>query len=762
MASRFGAVAAGLLAMATTVGGYASSTAAPVEARLSRTSIVVGEATTLEVTVDAGLGGVKAPEFELPPGIELLGQSRSESVQLMNGRMSRRIAFRYELGGLETGRFTVGPIKVELGGTAYLSGSLRLSVTAAEARTGAAGSGQAILRTEVRPARAYVGQELLLSVKLLQRVALAQDPDYAPPSTPGFWADRPSPPESFYADAGGERVLVTETRTRLYPLAAGKLTIGPAAALVVIRTDEPDPFSLFGRGSTARPMQLASESLRVEVAPLPRPAPAGFIGAVGDFEALWWCDRGETAQDAPFTVTLELRGSGNLPLVRTPEWSPAGSEIYASQSDDSLGRSGTHEPGRKRYVWTLLAKRAGSLTLEPPALAWFDPAARRYRTAALEPIEITVVEPTLSQRGEDEPYPSVFLRHPATPGSRGPLAWAWAMAGLMVGAAIQIWRRSGVRDAGAADRARAAEWRRALQGPARGPDWWRSAEECAAWLGERGRLVHHIRHQILNARYAGESAEEGMVRLRLLEHLGEAVPPGPSRLPMRLAALALGAAGLACAWLLGPQSADSRLATLARAAEDQARRGEWDRARAAWEDLWRVQPDAGVAARVAWSWAQDGQMGPATLWVMRGMPESPRDAGLRWVAQRVREGGGMVGESSPGSWPSSLEASLAAALAATLAVLAWPRRWAAAGALALALAGALSPATWRFLQSREPRVVVMREASLAPADGEPLLIEPGQVLVVRRVGPEMLDVQAGPGVEGAVDRGAVEWVGTEG
>ena len=56
--------------------------------------------------------------------------------------------------------------------------------------------------------------------------------------------------------------------------------------------------------------------------PLENPAegpPAGFDGGVGDFSVRWSADRARTTRDVPITVRLDVRGIGNLPLLRTPD-----------------------------------------------------------------------------------------------------------------------------------------------------------------------------------------------------------------------------------------------------------------------------------------------------------------------------------------------------------------------------------------------------------------------------------------------------------
>src|SRR5207249_5836279 len=122
-----------------------------------------------------------------------------------------------------------------------------------------------------------------------------EDPRYEPPATPGFWSGRPSQPESFYADESRARVLVTETRTVLYPLATGVATIGSATASLVFASPEDESFRWLAGRPRQREATIESPPVHLRVRALPPGPPAGFDGAVGSFVAAWSADRDRTS-----------------------------------------------------------------------------------------------------------------------------------------------------------------------------------------------------------------------------------------------------------------------------------------------------------------------------------------------------------------------------------------------------------------------------------------------------------------------------------
>src|SRR5262249_19729767 len=205
-----------------------------------------------------------------------------------------------------------------------------------------AGSQIASLVVTLEPRAPVVGQACRLRVQLVQRGNMAEDSDYQPPATPGFWSESWGDASRFEAREGRRSVLVTERSLRLYPLAPGPATVSPATATV---TPESNGMLDSYVGETGTHMEITSESLHVAVRPLPGGAPAGFDGGVGHFKIAWTADRSHTTQDQAITARLDVRGIGNLPLLRAPAYAPAEFEVFAATVDDSLPPPGALLPG---------------------------------------------------------------------------------------------------------------------------------------------------------------------------------------------------------------------------------------------------------------------------------------------------------------------------------------------------------------------------------------------------------------------------------
>ncbi len=721
------------LALAIAFGWCAPAAAAvDVEVRLGRRSILAGESTTLDVIVRGASGGVGDPELGLPPGLEVLGSAQSRNFSWVNGKSSSELVYRYELGAERAGRYTLGPVQVRIGNQSYRGAAVELEVTSAPRQVGGSTRGAATLSTEISPAEPYVGEPVLMRVRLVLRAALAEAPEYVPPAATGFWSERASDPETYYAQQGGERVLVTETRTRLYPLAAGRTVIGEATAALVL-DDGQSPFSLFGIGQKTQVVRSAPVEVRVR--PLPGGAPAGFAGAVGDLEMTWTADRAETAADVPVVVRLDVRGRGNLPLMRTPRLEARGFEVFGGSLEDSLAAPASAGSGRRRFQWTVLPSRPGRLEVPPPDFHWFDLREGRYRSLAL-PAAVVRVGPAIGASGEGgngDLFPAALARHPVDPGATPARPWGLALAGALLGAAVAAWRSSRDDPARRALTARCREWLRGV-GLAEGPGFWDTAGEACRWLEGHGSPTGSLGREISAARFGGQSADESRIRRRLVELLSNAIERNaPARRGAAVAAV-LAVAALALAFVLGPRPGDERDRQRARAADQRARTGDLEGAAAEWRKLWPAGHRAGIAARLAWVDLRAGNPGLAAAWILRGDEREPRDPGLAFVTERLREAGGLAGGWQGRIPVRAIEWGLAAALAAAAGAMAWPDRRRAAAGLAIAALLAAAPALEQAVRARATRAVVLRATPLQGADVE---LEPGQVVrVLEREGGE--------------------------
>jgi len=418
------------------------------------------DATRLVVRVNEPGEGNPVPDLGQLDNLEVVsGPSVGTEFSWINGRATRATNFTYVLQGREVGPAAVGPIVVTIGGTELRSEVVQGEVVAGSVApprsTGRRspffldpfadpfGRGQSggtaarvALRQLVSAKSAVLGEPVIATIVLDTTVGVDGFEWVQAPSFPGWWAQRVEPPErvtSEPVEVDGvryDRFIVG--RNVLVPLKTGELEIPEIRARIGFRSR-----SVF---AAPQVVERGAPASKVEIEPRPE-APQGFSGAVGNLRYSaslepTVIDFGESA-----VLSIELEGSGNLPLVDVPAKWPTcvDCETYPPEEESrvTVDASGIH--GSRTWRTTIVPRSWGSIDFEPVMLAVFDPAAGIYRKQTLGPLhlEVTAPPPTPTPPIPVE-TPAAAGNAPTEPGSEalrepGVPEWAWIVGALLAG-----------------------------------------------------------------------------------------------------------------------------------------------------------------------------------------------------------------------------------------------------------------------------------------------------------------------------------------
>src|SRR5688572_24548285 len=381
--------------------GTAAQAQVAVQPRLEPSRLSVGQAATLEVrivgTQDAGM-----PAIDVPDGVRMEYRGQSTQVSIVNGAVSSTLTHSFLVVPQRAGTFALGPVRVEAGGRIIDGGTVRLEVAQGVApRSSGAAAARAPapderlrLFVDLHQPRMYLHQRLPVRVRLEVGDVQVTDVRYPTLAADGFAVGKLAEPAQRQEVRGGRPVHVVEFTTHVVPLRTGELPIEAGMQLsVVTRRGSPlfdhffsmDP-SFGGRKSVS----LATEPLAVTVLPLPvEGRPPSFSGAVGRFTIEATAQQREVRAGDPVTVSIVLRGAGNVAHARMPAL--AGSDLLKVYPPNTTAEREDGLDVEKRFEQVVIPNRAGATTLPAVEFSYFDPAIGRYERAATPAMPIAVL-----------------------------------------------------------------------------------------------------------------------------------------------------------------------------------------------------------------------------------------------------------------------------------------------------------------------------------------------------------------------------------
>ncbi len=382
-----------------------------VSASLDRNQIALNEQAVLRLTISGN--GSNFPQPQLPgiADFQIYNAGSSQNYTWVNGQASASVSYNYVLTPLKEGKFTIPPIRFQLQGQTSETQALSLEVVKGDASavtqgsarqegadrpaSGAHGPPAVFITGTVDKTSVYVGEPVVFTFRLYNRVQLLSRPSYQPPEMTGFWTEDLPPQRNFTEAVKGIPYNVTEVRTALFPSSPGKAHVGSATLTVNLENFGTDPMGsdffaqFFGRGEQK---VLKTEAVSVSVKSLPEPKPADFKGAVGQYALNAQIDKEKVSVGQPITLTLTVSGKGNiksLPDITLPTFTNF--RTFDANAATNIEKTNGQVVGSKVYKTVLIPTASGDVTIPPIPFSFFDTAARAYKTIHSQSITMHVL-----------------------------------------------------------------------------------------------------------------------------------------------------------------------------------------------------------------------------------------------------------------------------------------------------------------------------------------------------------------------------------
>ena len=347
---------------------------------------------------------------------------RSSSVQIVNGKMTKSVqnTYTYILRAMSKGKFTLpaatakvkktqissSPVSIEVVEGRQASQQPQQSQPQTQRQQTATGSGDIQLDLTLSRSEAVVGEPIIATLKLYQRVNVAGFEGASFPSFNGFWSQELEAPTNieFARETYNGQIYNAALLRKfvLIPQQAGTVTIDPAelVCLVNVRVSSGGTSIFDGFFDDYRTIRqkVTSKPVKVKVSPLPAGAPASFAGGVGQFNISAKLSKDVLKTHEAGSLIVTVSGKGNVSLLEAPKVNfPPDMEVYDTKTSDRIDKGGLS--GSKTYEFPFIPRSYGDFVIEPIKYTYYDVNAKKYVTLQTQPLNITVEKGNETESG---------------------------------------------------------------------------------------------------------------------------------------------------------------------------------------------------------------------------------------------------------------------------------------------------------------------------------------------------------------------------
>ena len=385
-----------------------------LQALVSKERVELGDHLTISFRFNES-GGNFTPPNNLTQNFRVLsGPNQSTEMSWINGAMSSSVSYSYVISPLNEGKVVIGPASIEKGDKIYSSQKVKIIVVKAQAsgktqqntqtekqhiktQTNAAKE-NLFLKLTINKKSMYVGEQVIATYKLYNHTRLNTIEGQRMPEFDGFYTSD--------IEINGKNNHTRETingviydvfllkKTILIPQKSGELTLIPLEIDANIQIQDSKPVNTwFGPRYQFKnvSVSLRSNSVKLNVKPLPANAPKSFTGAVGNFKFTTKATPNELKVNDALTYSIKISGTGNLQLIDNPVpvW-PQEFEVYDPKLKSNFNNKTNSIKGSKTWEYLAIPRNGGEYKIQPIEFTYFDLTTKKYKTIKSESYKVVV------------------------------------------------------------------------------------------------------------------------------------------------------------------------------------------------------------------------------------------------------------------------------------------------------------------------------------------------------------------------------------
>ena len=381
----------------------------------------------IEYSSEKNIGTPRLPGLD---AFDVIGQHQSNEFKMINGVISRKKKYHYQLQSKKEGKFNIGGIEVIVDGKAYKTAPVTVEVSSKiKPRSTPSspfggfrglkhllppffgeeegGMGQfpffnkhrwnpkdIFIKLETKKSKIYVGEMLLAQWFLYlpdNQVMNINSEVVKNPNVDGFWMESvvpmgeaistPSQKEEIKGKKYRKQLLISSA---LFPVRSGDLSIGSFE----IKNHITFPFT------PSRVFPRKSDPKKITVIPLPQDGKdLFFTEAVGDFHVSASVNKKVVSVGEPVVYKVHFKGIGQTRVIRLPPLKFGDTwEVYDTTESQQFSIS----ESIKNFEVILIPKSSRELVIPNFEISTFDPNLGIYKTHILPSFKIKVVGVPLS------------------------------------------------------------------------------------------------------------------------------------------------------------------------------------------------------------------------------------------------------------------------------------------------------------------------------------------------------------------------------
>ncbi|MFA7288735.1 MAG: BatD family protein [Melioribacteraceae bacterium] len=345
----------------------------------------------------------------------LSGPNQSTSMNIVNGKMNGSVSFSYIVQPVSIGEFAIGSAIIIYNGNNYSSKPIKVQVVqgSTSPQTGKQDdksvsedlSKSVFILAEADKRKVYQGEQVTVTYKLYTKLNINSPQISKLPNYEGFWQEEIESSNMINFDIvmyKGERFRAAKLKqVALFPTRTGTLSVTPFELNVPVMIPRKkqqrnnsvfddffnDPF--FNRTETVQ-HTAKSNTLKIEVLPLPQNKPTSYNGAVGTFSIKSYSDKKNVKTNESINLKIEIEGIGNIKLLTLPDLIlPNTVDKYEPKITETINRKGNIN-GKKIFEYLIVPRQSGEFKIPSIEFSSFNPANGKFSTKQTDEISIHV------------------------------------------------------------------------------------------------------------------------------------------------------------------------------------------------------------------------------------------------------------------------------------------------------------------------------------------------------------------------------------